>query len=66
MIWAAFDACGKSNIVVLQGRQNSPSYIQTLTHNLLMFASTLQTSGFTNTTTRRSTSAARLASSVHR
>ena len=37
MEWGAFSALGKSNLVVLVGRQNSEDYIHTVFENLLPF-----------------------------
>jgi transposase/DNA-binding CsgD family transcriptional regulator len=38
MVWAAFSARGKSQLVVLTGRQNSDDYVYTLSEFLLPFA----------------------------
>nr|CCA18860.1 GK10162 putative [Albugo laibachii Nc14] len=37
MVWGAFSALGKSNLVVLVARQNSEDYIHTVSENLLPF-----------------------------
>ena len=39
MIWGAFSAAGKAEIVVMQGRQNSQRYIEVLEKSFLPFLS---------------------------
>ncbi|GBM29526.1 hypothetical protein AVEN_212247-1, partial [Araneus ventricosus] len=42
MVWAAFDFNSQVGLVFLDGRQNSPKYIETLENHLMPFAENIR------------------------